>query len=445
MTENSRPWNGTTVGDSGPYSDTDWQELYQAIIGYGAGRANNGVLLMSGAEPADGLKVQAKSPATTQIEVLAGAALIQGIAYLSDATESFTIAANASGNPRIDTIVLQADYALQTVRLVKLQGTPAASPVAPTLTQSAGVMWEIPIADIAVANGFVTITDANISPRQEWVNASPGVYLDHVLNNSGAILNDGDVVIWDTSADRAVTRTATRDHKKVAGVVRGQIASGAYGRIQTDGIGYVRVTATTARGDLLVTSTTNGSAVPAGAAAAANAALGSAMEARTGAGLVLTNIHPRVVLDEDWVVVQDQKASGTTGGTTVGVTGAWTTSTLNTEVTDTGAIATLSANRINLPAGFYSAVWIRSFGANVGASRTRLRDITNGVTLGQAPNTLNPINSIGACEFTLAAAADIELQFWVTTGNANGLGAAVSTGDVEVYANVFLIRHAETP
>lgn len=290
MVEISRPWNGTVTGDAGPYSDTDWQTLWQAIIGFGANRANSGVFLMSGTEPNDGLKVQAQAGPTTSVDVLQGAALVQGIAYLSDATEVFTPAANASGNPRIDSIVLQADYALQTVRLVLKQGTPAASPVAPSLTQSAGVMWEIRVADLTLANGFTSIAQSVIAQCQEWVNAPPAVYLDHVLNNSGATLNDGDVVIWDSSADRAVTTTTTLGDSRTAGVWRGQTATAAYGRLQVSGIGYVNATAAVTRGDRLRTFST---VKQAGVFINSGVLLARALETTSGAGLVLANISIR--------------------------------------------------------------------------------------------------------------------------------------------------------
>jgi len=61
----------------------------------------------------------------TSVDVLLGAALVQGIAYLSTATVALTVAANGAGNPRIDTVILRADYALQTIRLVLKQGTAA--------------------------------------------------------------------------------------------------------------------------------------------------------------------------------------------------------------------------------------------------------------------------------------------------------------------------------
>lgn len=292
MAEISRPWNGTVTGDAGPYSDANWQQLYRAIIGFGAARNNNGVFLMSGTEPNDGLKVQAQAGPTTSVDVLIGAALVQGIAYFNTATTAFTPAANASGNPRIDTIILRADYALQTVRLAILQGTPAVTPAAPSLTQSAGVMWEIPIADLALANGFTSIAQSAISPRQDWVNAPPAVYSDHVLNNSGVTLNDGDVVIWDSTADRSVTTTTTAESDAIAGVWRGQTATGSYGRLQTKGIGYVNANAAITRGQLLVTSTT---AKKAGVLATFRTQFARALETTAGSGLVLCEIDARLL------------------------------------------------------------------------------------------------------------------------------------------------------
>lgn len=290
MTQSSRPWNGTTTGDAGPYSDQNWQQLYRGLIGWGADRANVGPVLGSGAQPNNGLKVQAQSPASTSIDVLQGSALIQGIGYMNTATVSLAIAANSSGNPRIDTVVLRADYALQTVRLTLLQGTPAASPNPPALTQSAGVMWDIPLADIAVANGFSSIANANITPRHEWVNAPPGVYLDNVLNNSGGTLEDGDVVIWDGTADRAVTTTTLYDDPLLAGVWRGRTANGSYGRVQVRGIGYVNASAAVTRGASLVTSLTTKRAASSGLVVL-GASLGRALETTSGAGYVLASIN----------------------------------------------------------------------------------------------------------------------------------------------------------
>lgn len=81
------------------------------------------------------------------------------------ATENVVIADNASGNPRIDVIALEIDTgaspddeATNVGQLVVIQGTPAASPTAPSLDAN-----QIKLAQVAVANGFTSITNANIT------------------------------------------------------------------------------------------------------------------------------------------------------------------------------------------------------------------------------------------------------------------------------------------
>lgn len=442
MVEISRPWSGVVTGDSGPYSSEQWQILYQAIIGFGANRANNGVFLQSGTEPDHGLKVTEATPNAASVLVLPGSALVQGIAYINSSNETLSIAANSSGNARIDTVVLQADYALQTVRLVVLTGTPAASPVSPSLTQSTSVLWEIPVADIAVANGFTTIVNANITQRQEWVNAPGGVYLDSVLNNSGAIRKTGDVVVIDTSANRAATTTTTRQAKNSVGVWQGKTEAGGTGKVLKIGIGYVLTDAAVTRGALLTTSTTAGAATtPATGEAVIGSVVGRALETTSGAGLVLAHIDCRNVPDFDIVHLQDQKASGTGGGTPVATT--WTKHVLNTEVADTGNIATLASDVLTLPPGVYSVWWTIAVGANI-TMRSRLRNTTAGSTLAQSVNTTNTSANSGSCRFVLTTSSNIELQYWAGAATVNGLGLAMTTGDVEVYATVYIMRHGET-
>lgn len=91
------------------------------------------------------------------------------------ANKSVTITANASGNPRVDSIVAYVDvtaYAASdnagALKFIAVAGTAAASPVAPsdstiqTAVGGAGVPW-ILLAQIAVANGFSSIVTANIT------------------------------------------------------------------------------------------------------------------------------------------------------------------------------------------------------------------------------------------------------------------------------------------
>lgn len=443
MTEISRPWQGITPGDAGPYSANQWHILQQYMVGYGGNRANIGVFRASGSQPNDGLQVVATSPNTTQVNVLPGSALVRGIVYVNNATEALSIAANASGNPRVDTIILEADFTAQTVRLDVLQGTPAASPTPAALTQTDNVLWQIPIADIAVANGFISITDANIQSRAEWIDAANGTYLDNILNNSGAVLQTGDVVVWDNTTTRAVTTTTTEDNKLTAGVWIGYTANGGYGRVQVRGVGLVRTTAAVAIGDLLTSSTTARSAATP-TSGIKNKFLARALQATSASGLAVCAIDVHTVADFDVLLYQYQVATNTNGGASSA--SAWTTRPINTEVIDTGGFGALAANVITLQPGRYSYWGTASFsGSTTQITRLRLRNTLAGATFQQSPNGgagTGQVSIQGYFEITVATT--VELQYWTTAANATvGLGSPANTGDVEVYASLLLHRHAE--
>lgn len=165
MAQNSGYWSGTTPGDAGAYSSETYREVIdyyfrnqletnRRAIGYLPGTANTAANMP--------LKVTESSPTALSVVVELGVALVLGFWYELDANETLAIASNTSGNDRIDSIVLTTDWAAQTVRLAVVQGTPAGSPVAPTLTQNEGTLWQHKIADVTVVNGTSAITNANI-------------------------------------------------------------------------------------------------------------------------------------------------------------------------------------------------------------------------------------------------------------------------------------------
>lgn len=93
---------------------------------------------------------------------------------LLDATQNVTIGSNSSGNPRVDTIVLYVDLAASpdstasnVAKFFDVQGTPAGSPVAPNNAAILAAIGSsnpyIKLADIAVANGFTSISSGNIT------------------------------------------------------------------------------------------------------------------------------------------------------------------------------------------------------------------------------------------------------------------------------------------
>lgn len=91
---------------------------------------------------------------------------VLGRAWSSGATDlNLPIAANSSGSTRIDTVVLRLDRATWQVRAVVRAGTPGGG--APTLVrQDADTgLWEVPLADVTVASGAVSIGPTAVRMR----------------------------------------------------------------------------------------------------------------------------------------------------------------------------------------------------------------------------------------------------------------------------------------
>jgi len=358
MTQISRPWSGTSTGDAGAYSDDQWATTWAKMIGFGANSANRGVV--RGVD--DDLRVTAQSPASNAVDVNLGSAVVQGKWYENTAVESFTISANGSGNPRIDTIILRADYTAQTVRLVLLTGTPAATPAAPTLTQTAGVTWEIPIADIEVANGFSTISQENIVNRQDWANV-PNQISVVVTNADSVDLVPGEPVRFSASTNQAVrignSSTALLYYPNflnaggVAGVVAERIPVGGTGRVIVRGLCYILIqntlTTNIVAGDFIGPAANRGFSAP-GAASLNNVGIwGVALEDGTTDERILASIDiPNTPLYS--CVVEDTAFSVPNNAVTaVGFAGG-------TEVFDPLNIHSTGTNpsRINVPiSGMY--------------------------------------------------------------------------------------------
>jgi len=436
MTESGRPFDGIAVGDAGPYSSANWAENWNFSFARGSGYPNAGPFLGSGTPPYNGLRVQAQSPAAAAVDVLSGSALVNGRWYLNNATKALTIAANASGNPRIDTVVVRCDYSLQTIRLAVSQGTPAGSPTPPNLTQTASI-WEIPLADVAVASGFTSISNDNITPRHEWANAPLGDY-EIVLNNSGGTLVTGDVVIYDTSADRAVTTTTTYNHNLVAGVIVGRISNGGYGLMLKNGIGYVQVNGAYSRGTGLSPSTTAKQA--GGVSGNSSGTLGVLLEVSTGAGqlrLASINVQRR----KNAIARYSQTLSSGTAGPIYSA--GDNTVVLNTEDTDLNNIGVLASNQVTLQPGMYKVHGEVSVTANtIRQVRAMIYDATaagviiTGVNVSVNNGVTGFVTVGGHILVTTPTVYELRVRF---SGAGTNAPAALSSGS-EVYATLEFVR-----
>ncbi|WP_141434379.1 hypothetical protein [Bacillus sp. 03113] len=101
-----------------------------------------------------------------QVKSKSGAAWIEGHYYESDTLEILPIGAADSVNPRIDRVVVRLDWTANTILLAVLQGTPAVSPSAPSLTQNSA-RWEIPLVQVRVDASVSTIAANKVTDERE--------------------------------------------------------------------------------------------------------------------------------------------------------------------------------------------------------------------------------------------------------------------------------------
>lgn len=252
MTEISRPFDGTLIGDAGPYSSADWAQSWRMLDI--ADSANSGVLPYVEEE----LEVVATSPASNQVTVSTGAAIVRGRWYYNDTDSNQSISANASGSTRIDLIVLEANIVNQEVRIAKVQGTPGSG--LPSLTQNSSI-WQIPLAYVTAVNGFTTLDQSDITDMREWAKIPPFIAIP-VTNISASVLESGACAVWSGTAESITTSTTLGGGGAVAGVAeRRMLATSGTGRIVIAGIYPMIVSAAVSIGDLLTQSTTAGRAV----------------------------------------------------------------------------------------------------------------------------------------------------------------------------------------
>lgn len=140
------------------------------------------------------------------------------------------------------------------------------------------------------------------------------------------------------------------------------------------------------------------------------------------------------------------QASGVSGGGLPA--GTWTLVPFNTEVLDQGNNATFGApaGTIHLLAGTYRARWdVTCYYVN--RYLTQLFNVSSAVQLAQGTVACSDNaggttgTSTGECRFTLAGAADIQVQVWAETANmVDGFGHGIGAGFNEVYQQLTFVK-----
>lgn len=139
------------------------------------------------------------------------------------------------------------------------------------------------------------------------------------------------------------------------------------------------------------------------------------------------------------IIVQDQKAQNTAGGTFT--SGAWQTRDLNTVTTNTISGASLSSNQITLPSGTYYARWSAP-GQAVNSHQSRFVStptatiISTGTAEVANGSVFMTTRSIGSISFSITGSQAFELQHRCETTNAgDGYGIAANF-TTEVYSTI---------
>lgn len=152
--------------------------------------------------------------------------------------------------------------------------------------------------------------------------------------------------------------------------------------------------------------------------------------------IYLPTIRKGVADYNAYILVRDEKASNTDGGTFT--SGAWRTRTLNTIVHDDTGLVTLSSNQVTLPAGTYIFSG-RAQAVSVAQNYIKLVNVTDTDTVGNGAGSFADHNDPAIHgSFTITASKAFELQHRCqTTKTDNGFGTrSVFAVDKEVFAEV---------
>lgn len=138
------------------------------------------------------------------LNVGTGAMWLQGKVYENTAALPMVFAQGDPVNPRIDRIVVRADYALRTITMLVKQGVPGAVPVAPALTRVDGVTWELSIAQVAVAANALDVVVGDVTMELEDPALAGGVEIMGFPPTIASLLGvdvggiaTGDTLVWD--------------------------------------------------------------------------------------------------------------------------------------------------------------------------------------------------------------------------------------------------------
>ena len=221
-----------------------------------------------------------------QVKVRSGQALVRGHYYQNTAELALALEAADLTNPRVDIVVVELDPSANSIVLDVITGTPEAVPSPEPVVQTDAGIYQIKLAEIAVAAGVFNITAGNVTDTRGYIEDFEGTVPGSAItgeittatmdgdrlfgaidsatipqaNVTGTIVTDATTARTLTSSDAGKTIRFTSGSATVVTVnASTDFTVGERVDIIADGAGELTVTADTATVAGAETSTTSGS------------------------------------------------------------------------------------------------------------------------------------------------------------------------------------------
>lgn len=134
--------------DAYKYTSAEFSALIKAMVGNGVSKNDRNMF--------------ATTNSGLNLTVGTGTAFVEGHFGYTDATQPFSLTATSAGISRYDRLVVELDNTNRNMNLKIVEGTAAASPSVPALTQNTTI-YQIPLYKALVADGStVTLTDDRV-------------------------------------------------------------------------------------------------------------------------------------------------------------------------------------------------------------------------------------------------------------------------------------------
>lgn len=137
------------------YTADDINEIFSGVLSNGVVRNYTNALSVS-------------SGSGMSVNVNTGKAIVNNHWYVNESVKNVTINTAHPTLNRYTRIIVRFTQASRTIGIVAVDGTPAATPVEPSLTQTDDV-YEIPLALVYVGAGVTSITSNNITDNRSYV------------------------------------------------------------------------------------------------------------------------------------------------------------------------------------------------------------------------------------------------------------------------------------